>query len=652
MSKYTAADKIYTDNPMVDELVHNIKLILQGIIVKDQQEAEDNETKESISQSDVYMAILEEKVLYSEFVYTTDLFLELNEIIKSDPSIELEPLTPRQIKDYVVDNSEVPQEYRRLLTSIASKHFLEDYVELNNYYRRLNGQKDLGDPDFYVGIEFIPQDYYNQFVFPEDFEKYDPKGKSQAQIKADMREMCIKYLENTPITEFTEYQISLMDQIGILDNILNVYPELPYLRHLGVRKIPILQARRAQRFEILYLPDCENQIRSRFHDIYDTTRVVYLKRYYSSAYKFENKYYDRFFMLMLIMQAANDVLQEMPEYFISRTVFDNRTVQLLLEANGVKYFPEIPLKYQISLVRGLNTLIKYKSTTKNMYDIATLFFLKDVTVYKYFLVKKRNIDPNDLPPNDYDGGGIDALEPPDGNKDLQTYKNWWGSREYREMKCDYYYAGSDYSSDPPTPIINYVCDGGNMREDLVFYTSLDGGTPLKSINFITGKDLDKMYSLFFVKVPVKESIDNYLRNPINQYGYDLITLNDAYWDGPNDHTYVKYEILKKNFTTQCTKYISVGNDYSMKDYMFQVTYFLNLLLNTNTNSDLLNLPIPIISSSANFNIRDLIILLYCLSFKYYEQQTDDIIDLKNRDPRPPSYNDPTIKYGDFDPIRL
>ena len=648
MSKYTAADKVYTDNPMVDELVHNIKLILQDIVVKDQQEAEDNETKESITQADVYLAILEGKVLYSEFVYTKEIFEEMNEIIESDPNSELVPLTRKQIQIYTIDNTEVPQEYRSLLIEIASKHFLEDYEELNNYYRRLNGQKDIGDPDFFVGIEFIPPNYYNQFVFPEDLEHYDGTGKSKQEIRADMREFCIKFLKSTPITSFTEYQISLLDQLGIIDKLLDYYPELPYLRFLGIKKIPILQARRAQRFEILYLPDCENQIRARFHDIYDTTRVVYLKRYYSSAYKFENKYYDRFFILMLIMQVANDLLVEMPEYFISRTVFDNRTVQLLLEANGVKYFPEIPLKYQISLVRGLNTLIKYKSTTKNMYDIAALFFLKNITVYKYYIVKKRNIDA-DVLPTDYDGGGVDALEPPDGNKDLQTYQAWWKNPIYINMKCDYYYAGYDYSTGDQIPIIHYVCDGGDMREDLEFWTTLDGGTPIKSVNFVTAKDLDKMYSLFFVKVPVKDSIDNYLRNPINQYGYDLITLADPYWDGPNDHTYVKYEILKKNFTTQYTKYISLGNDYSMKDYMFQVTYFLNLLLNTNTNSDLLNLPVPIISASANFNIRDLIILLYCLSFKYYEHQTDDIIDLKNRDPRPPIHVDPSTDFGDFDP---
>lgn len=655
MQKYTAADKIYTDDPMLDELVHNVKLMLQGIIVKDQQLAEDNETKESISQADLYMAITENKVLFSEFVYDGNLMREMNQKI-IDEDIPLDPFTDKEIAKYVIDNDLIPYEYRPILLSIASDHFMESYVELNNYYRRLNGQKDLGAADFYVDISFIPPAYYQQFIFEDALIHYDSTGKSQSEIRSDMRNMCIEYIQSTPITDFTTYQISLMDQVGIMDNILETYPEVPYLRHLGVKKISIYRARKAERFEILYLPEAEPQIRYRFQDIYDTVRVMYLKRYYSQAYKFENPFYDRFFMLMLIVQVANDILVEMPEYFISRTVFDSRTVQLLLEANGVKYFPEIPLKYQISLVRGLTSLIKYKSTTKNMYDIAKLFFLKNVTVYKYYIMKKRNISTDDILPSDYNGGDIESIEPPGGGKSLPDYIAWWNSYEYKTGHYDFDIIRTDEFG---TEWRNYIADGGywstgekDSSPENGYWNIIDGGTPIKSTNFVTGRDLDKMYSLFFIKVPVEDTVDNYLRDPLYHTPYDMITLEDSYWDGPNTHNYTKYEILKKNFTTEATKYLSLGSTYSMKEYMFQVTYFLNLLLNTPANAELLNLPVPIISGSAEFNIRDLVILLYCFSMKYFVPQTDDIIDLKNRDPRPPSHVDPYIMYGDYDPEAL
>ena len=629
MDKYTSADKIFTDNPMLDELVHNLKLILQGIILKDQQEAEDNETFESISNADLYMAITENKVLFSEFVYDGAIMREMNQYI-IDNDIALDPFTDEQIAEYVADNSLIPAAYRPILLTIASDEFMDSYVELNNYYRKLNGQKDIGDADFYVDIGFIPSNYYQQFTFPEDLAAYNSDGKSQAQIKNDMRDMCEYYLSNTPITDFSTYQISLLDTLGITDKIVAAFPHVGYLRHLGSRKISIYKARKAERFQILYIPECEYQICARFQDIFDTVRIMYLKRYYSAAYKFENKYYDKFFMLMLIVQVANDIMVEMPEYFISRTVFDERTVQLILEANGVKYFPEIPLKYQVSMVRGLTTLIRYKSTTKNLYDIAKCFFMKDITVYKYYLMKQRNISGDEIIPDDLNGGDPDTLTQYDLDWDNPYYKKYYDI-------CD---GGIPSTGQPDSDPDNQFDPINPMR---------DGGTPLKNVNFVTGKDLDRMYSLFFVKVPVKESLDNYLRDTIYHTPYDVITLNDPYWDGPNDHTYVKYEILKKNFTTQATKYLSLGTEYSMKEYMFEVTYFLNLLLNQKVNADLLNLNVPIISTIAEFNIRDLIILLYCFTFKYFVPQTDDIIDLKNRDPRTNPEVDPAVIVGDYDP---
>lgn len=525
MDKYTSADKIYTENPMLDELVHNVKLILQGIILKDQQEAEDNETAASIEQSDLYMAITEGKCLFSEFVYDGNMMRRMNLIIIEN-DYELEPFTDEQIVEYVADNSLIPQAYRPILLSIASEDFMDSYVELNNYYRRLNGQKDIGDVDFYVDISYIPSNYYQQFIDPAVLAAYDSTGKSAAQVKADIKELCKEYLSNTPITEFTTYQISLMDTLGISDSIVAAFPNVTYLRHLGARKIDIYKARKAERFEILYMPECENQIRARFQDIFDTVRIMYLKRYYSAAYKFENKYYDKFFMLMLLVQVANDILIEMPEYFISRTVFDERTVQLILEANGVKYFPEIPLKYQISIVRGLTTLIKYKSTTKNLYDIAKCFFLKNITVFKYYLIKKRNISTDEILPDDLNGGDVYTLSQYGPGWD-PNYIDWNTDPTYLRVYdiCNGGYPGTGESDDPTNQ-----WDKDPMR---------DGGTPIKSVNFVTGADLDKMYSLFFVRVPVEDTLDNYMRDVIHQLPYDLVTNEDPYWDGPNTHNYVK-----------------------------------------------------------------------------------------------------------------
>ena len=608
---YTDADKVYTNSSMLDELIHNIKLILQGIILKDQNEAELNETQESIEQSDTFLAITDGTVRFSEFHYNEHLLRELNQYI-IDNELELDLLTEEQIYDYIIDNDEIPKAYRSILLQIASDEFMASYVELNNYYRRLNGQKDIGDADFYVDISYIPSNYYQQFIPEEVLAAYDPGDKSTFEIRADMKEMCKEYLLSTPITSFTSYQISLMDSSGIMEHILNDNTGCPYLRHLGAKKIDIYKARKAQRFEILYMPDCEGQIRKRFQDIFDTTRVMYLKRFYSTAYKFENEYYDKFFMILLLCQVANDIIVEMPEYFISRTVFDSRTVQTILEANGVKYFPEIPLKYQVAMVRALNTLIKYKSTTKNIFDIANLFSLKNVEISKYYILKRRNISSDEVDPFDLNGGYA---------QDATVYD--------KKHEADAGFPGT-----------------GEDGEALTMY---DGGYPHKSTNFLSAADLNKMYTLEFIRVPIGDTLDNYIRNALYHTPYDTITNNDPYWDGPYTHEYVKYKILQKDFTVQSTKYLSLTSGYSSKDFLFQTVYFLNMIMNTSADSVWLNLSVPVISQSATFNIHDLIIMLFCLSCRYFDPATDDIINIKNRDPRPATYVDPAVMIGDYDP---
>lgn len=586
MAKYTTKDKVYSEYSMLDEMEHNIKLMLNDVVLKDVEEALKYETEESLANADVFMAIKNGNANFVDFKYTRDMFLTMNRMIVEDPSLGLTQLSNVEINEYIADSSGVPKEYRSLLVKIASELYLDNYVERNDYYRQLNGQKRYGAADFYVDPSYIGSDYIDNFV---DTIYTDP----------------YEYLNNTPITDFTAYQLSVLDTSGSLDKIIEDNPGLTYLRFLGTKAIDIYKARKAERFELLYLPEAEEVVRARFQDILEKNRALYLKRYYSEAYKFESEYYDKFMIILLISQSANELIMEIPEWYIRREVFDVRTAQYLLESNGIKFFPEIPLKYQISMVRAMNTLIKYKSTTKNIYDIAKVFFLKNVEVNKYYLVKKRNIDPNEIMPSDLNGGPAE---------DALAYD-----------MCDAGFAGT---------------------ESGIIY---DGGTASKSTNFVTGADLEKMYSLIFIKVPIEDTLDNYLHNSIYQVPYDTITLEDDYWDGEKDHTYVKQEILKKEFTSQCTKYLSLSTSYSASEYLFQVTYFLNLFMNNSFDASKLNLTIPVINANTSFELKDVIILLYCFAFKYFENQTDDLIYVKNRDPRPYVEGTNYIAKGDYDP---
>jgi hypothetical protein len=127
-----------------------------------------------------------------------------------------------------------------------------------------------------------------------------------------------------------------------------------------------------------------------------------LKRYYQEAYKYDSEYYDQVMIIMVLCQTFSDIITDTPEWYIRRDIFDIRSVKYFLDAYGVDFFPEIPLKYQIKIVKSLNKLIKYKSTNRNTKDILDIFDLKGTSIYKYYLFKKRIANSKESYSDDYE----------------------------------------------------------------------------------------------------------------------------------------------------------------------------------------------------------------------------------------------------------
>ena len=55
-------DRIETENSLLDEIIYNSKLIIQSIIIKDEAKALSYETKEMITNFDIYRAIKEGRI--------------------------------------------------------------------------------------------------------------------------------------------------------------------------------------------------------------------------------------------------------------------------------------------------------------------------------------------------------------------------------------------------------------------------------------------------------------------------------------------------------------------------------------------------------------------------------------------------------------
>lgn len=356
---YSINGKVYTDHPLMDEMIYNLDIIMRGIVIKNEFRALQNETKESVEESAIYLSILNDTYNYNTFPFTKEMLTAFG--YDSFKTIR-----------YLSDRSLVPDRDKESLLDFCCQYYVDHYEEKNNYYRALMGlpNYDTGEDDYI----YLDESYFS-----------DPKHMEQIDL-------------SKPIHEYDTFQISLLEMTGILDKVLDEHKEsnrYKYLKYIGDRKIPLYKSRQAAKWDILFIPSVENLVDSRFKEIYTINRTTYLRRVYSYAYGRNeySSYYEEMIIFMLLCQTYTDMITDIPEWYIRRDIFDIRSCQYFLESNGVEFYKEIPLKYQIGLVRRLNALIKYKSTYTNIWDILDIFACDQNTkVYRYYLYKKRKVD--------------------------------------------------------------------------------------------------------------------------------------------------------------------------------------------------------------------------------------------------------------------
>lgn len=341
--------KNYSESPYVDNIVYYTKLLAMGAIVKNQTEADDNESRRSLYMGDLYCRCKENTATYDMFKYTDNMLRQIG--------------VPDKLRERCKNNPEaIPEELRSDALSIAKTHFLNNYEEENEYYRKILGLPPIGKPLLYVDkdlqIDNIGVDYTHA------------------------------------ISEMTDNELNAINDYGIYKEILNRYTssEYDYLNYIG-SSVELYAARKAADYELLYIPSIDFQnIMEKFKDRYSVNRVFTIQTVKSEAYEFQSDYYNQFLIIFILIQTMVDLISEVQDHIIKHEAFDERCVRYIFEANGIPYYDEIPFKYQCNMLRSLNTLLKYKSTAKCMVEICSLFGFDSVNIFKYYLLKDRNID--------------------------------------------------------------------------------------------------------------------------------------------------------------------------------------------------------------------------------------------------------------------
>ena len=151
----------------------------------------------------------------------------------------------------------------------------------------------------------------------------------------------------------------------------------------------------------------------------------------------------------------------------------------------------------------------------------------------------------------------------------------------------------------------------------------------KDGNYITSLDehgdhiLSNEYDLVFLKVPIDDTIDKYIRDNANYISYDEVTEDDPFWARDMDPVELKQEILEKNFNYVFSKYISIDSYQQIQESSNMQSYIFTILYDKLRLEEYLTIKIPYIDSSSLFKLSDVFTFLTILTYLYYD--TVDVI---------------------------
>lgn len=373
--------RVYTDNPFVDELIYYTKLLSTGTVLKMKELADNSETAQSLKNSALYLTCV-------DHVERIELFPTISTTAFNAAGItDTEVMSYwRTHRDLIRKNDKNSKYYltRKQISQITEQlrvEYIASYEELNPYYRMLHGLPPVDtDPLDYIYVEdYVGSDVLEELVRARVLPTSDPDSPLYKSV---------------PIHKLDKNQISYLNAKNIIDPILEEdYKNRQYLRFLGKKAIPYYFARKANRFDPLYIPTIESDAVERmYRDRLDENKIYVLRTVYSEAFKYESEYYDNFIAVFIVIITMVDLITRVQEFIARKEIFDIRSIQYIFKSYGVPFFEEIPYKYQVAMVKNLHTLLKYKSTATCMVDICSLFGFKNIKIFKYYLLRDRKMD--------------------------------------------------------------------------------------------------------------------------------------------------------------------------------------------------------------------------------------------------------------------
>lgn len=351
--------QIATDINPISSLYYDMIEIIQSSIVKFQSRAIPQESLEVRKYVDRYFdALLKRDTFFTYKDYTEQ---EFRDIGIYDQTL---------IQKYQHNLDLVEKQDRQYLLENRRRQIVLSYNEPNEYYRLLNGIPKKEDTDCF----YVPEEVSKQYGIPLD--------------------LPIHKIEDV----MGEYYISIVESLGIIDQLIEAHPEKEYLTHLGSRRVSIYKARTAKNFDLLYVSSkVSSTVKNKFEVIYYQCREYMVSVVYNNYMSFMIDNYDEFIGLVTMTMALEQLCMRSIENAMHREFFDPYAIQLLYKSYNFPFIERLNPDIQKSLAHNMNLLIQNKAHNQVFTTVANLLGFFNVHIYEHVLVKEHNMDRMGLP---------------------------------------------------------------------------------------------------------------------------------------------------------------------------------------------------------------------------------------------------------------
>lgn len=360
-------------NPL-QNLFTDIRKIMEFMEVKDLSRALKNETPESKEKSEMWINAMSCRDTYLTYKSFWD-FSMFHEVLSN--------IRKKDVVYYIQHPYNVPIEFQNHLLERGREKFLASYEELNEYYRMLNGLPPLNTPK-------------SEYIYLTE------PMRNQLHATDDPVHLLSPLIQNSYMST-DEYK-----------TIVKNHPDKEYLRYLGLYKIDIYTARKANDFEIIRYPSSKSDINPNLLNVFRSLYIDYREYVMSTLYNsnFESMYENyRSFMGLIInsfvlLQIANKSLESIHD----RNFLDDTMLHMMLSIYDIPDNLLMTNEVRRNLTIHILKLVRNKGTDDIYYDLIKILGYQDVIVSKLLLAKGQIFSGDHYHTSFQDGNPIESLK--------------------------------------------------------------------------------------------------------------------------------------------------------------------------------------------------------------------------------------------------